>query len=311
MDTPPKSFVAAPMGEILAYVQAEIERGAGRIAFVVADATRGGGAYAGEPEARSGVRHRPYRVWVELAGRLGWRLAELSGQTGGRLMVVLERLPAEEMPRLADPREKYGTRSSFARLDKAEEPTFVLDFVDAIERAAVPSRARVLVLGCNRGDEIALLQRHAPGLVASGSVVGVDHCVSAVAQARRRFPAGNHAFLCEDVAELDLLDIGRFDLVIAIDVLQSPQIDDRALLRHLVKERLTPQGSLVLAFPNCRYRDGELLPGARMKNFRQPELGLLFKSVAFYRRYLQQHRRRVFVTGTHEILVTAVPVRIN
>jgi hypothetical protein len=52
--------------------------------------------------------------------------------------------------------------------------------------------------------------------------------------------------------------------------------------------------------------DGELVYGARMKNFRQPELGLLIKDVAFYRKYLQQHGRQVFVTGKHYMLVTGV-----
>ena len=42
----------------------------------------------------------------------------------------------------------------------------------------------------------------------------------------------------------------------------------------------------------------------RLKNFAQPELGLLVKDVAFYRKYLQQHARQVFVTGKHYVLVT-------
>jgi hypothetical protein len=46
--------------------------------------------------------------------------------------------------------------------------------------------------------------------------------------------------------------------------------------------------------------------GARTKNFSQPELGLLIRDIAFCRRYLQQHRRKVFVTGTHELLITAI-----
>ncbi len=44
-----------------------------------------------------------------------------------------------------------------------------------------------------------------------------------------------------------------------------------------------------------------------MKNFTQPELGLLIKDVAFYRKYLQQHHKQVFVTGKHYLLVTAIP----
>ena len=35
-------------------------------------------------------------------------------------------------------------------------------------------------------------------------------------------------------------------------------------------------------------------------------VSLLVKDVAFYRKYLQQHDRQVFVTGQHYLLVTAV-----
>jgi hypothetical protein len=63
---------------------------------------------------------------------------------------------------------------------------------------------------------------------------------------------------------------------------------------------------VIIGFPNCRYIDGEVEYGTRMKNFTQPELGLLFKDVAFYRKYLQQHHKQVFVTGKNYILVTGV-----
>jgi hypothetical protein len=73
-----------------------------------------------------------------------------------------------------------------------------------------------------------------------------------------------------------------------------------------MQHHLTPRGAVILGFPNCRYVDGEVEHGTRMKNFRQPELGLLVKDVAFYRKYLQQHHRKVFVTGKHYVLVTGV-----
>ena len=66
---------------------------------------------------------------------------------------------------------------------------------------------------------------------------------------------------------------------------------------------------MIFGLPNCRYVDGEVEYGTRMLNFRQPELGLLVKDVAFYRKYLQQHDRQVFVTGKYDVLVTAVANR--
>lgn len=303
----PVSFVAAPMVEIVAYVQRAVGEGADAVTFIVADPMAFAGRHAGETIDASGRRHRPYRVWVDLAARVGWRLDRMVAVGDAELLVRLCRLPDEIVVEVDDVREKYGTASAFARIDKTEEPSFVLDFADAIERTRVTVTDRVLVLGCNRGDEVALLCRMVPGLHHGGEVVGIDHCASAIEHARTRFAGTGHRFVCEDVARLPELDIGRFGLILSIDTLHSPGIDDRAVLRHLVQDRIHPTGSFVLAFPNCRYHDGELLPGARTKNFTQPELGVLVRNVAHYRRYLGQHRRKVYVTGSHEVFVTAVP----
>jgi hypothetical protein len=102
------------------------------------------------------------------------------------------------------------------------------------------------------------------------------------------------------------LALGRFDLILAIGLLQSGRLDDRALLRRLVQDHLTPSGAIILGVPNCRYVDGEVSFGARMRNFTQPELGLVIKDIAFYRKYLQQHDRQVFVTGRNYLFVTGV-----
>jgi len=83
-------------------------------------------------------------------------------------------------------------------------------------------------------------------------------------------------------------------------------IDDREVIRQIVQHHLAPDGAVIIGFPNCRYVDGEVEYGTRMKNFRQPELGLLIKDVGFYRKYLQQHHRRVFVTGKNYLLITGV-----
>ena len=91
----------------------------------------------------------------------------------------------------------------------------------------------------------------------------------------------------------------------SLGTLQSPGIDDREVVRRIVQDHLAPDGAVILGFPNARYVDGELEHGTRMLNYTQPELGALVKDVAFYRKYLQQHGRRVFVTGKYELLITA------
>ncbi len=221
-------------------------------------------------------------------------------------LVRLRFEPVDLGARLAGPEgtEKYGADSEFARISKLEDPGFVIDLGDALDRVALAPGARILDLGINTGDELALLMALIPTL-RGADFVGVDHSASALAVARVRF--GPDVTLHEaDLNTLGSLALGRFDLVVSIGTLQSPGIDDREVLRRIVQDHLTPTGAVILGFPNCRYVDGEVESGTRMKNFRQPELGLLIKDIAFYRKYLQQHDRQVFVTGKNYLLVTGV-----
>ena len=305
-------FRGEPLLDIIDHVQRRLAAGAQVVTFAALDPDHGRGLHAGEPVQLAGVTylHRPYRVWVDLAGRLGLRLLTPRPLAPPLLELRLERLdPAVDWhsAAVAEPLEKYGAGSAFARICKLEDPDFVIDFCDAIDRARVAADARVLELGVNRGDALALLCARVPGLAQRGALVGVDHSESALAVARARFPGGR--FITADLGRLGEAGElgGRFDLIVALDTLQSSGLDDRALLRALVQDHLAPRGSLVIGAPNCRYLDGEQVYGARMRNFRQPELGTLVKDVAFYRKYLQQHARTVYVTGKHEVLITAVP----
>jgi SAM-dependent methyltransferase len=270
----------------------------------VLDPDRGRGLHAGERVEIDGETyvHRPFRTWVDLAERLGYRLATPRPLAPPRLRLVFERLAAAAPERIDDTTEKYGAASSFARTSKLDDPGFVIDFAEALERTAVPSDARVLDLGVNQGDELALLAALRPDLPET-AFTGVDHSATALAVARTRFP---RATLLEADLAAPLALAGRFDLIIAIATLQSAAIDDRDLLRRIVQDHLAPAGAVIFGVPNSRIIDGETQYGARMKNFRQPELGLLVKDVAFYRKYLQQHGRRVFVTGKNYLFVTAV-----
>lgn len=301
----------ASLPDIVAHVQARLAAGDDLIKVDALDPDLGRGRHAGEAVTIDGVTyvHRPYRVWVDLAARLGLRLLTPRALVSPLLELRFERLDTAadwHTAEVADPSEKYGSTSGFARICKLEDPDLVLDLYDAIDRVGLAATARVLELGVNRGDALALLTARVPGLAEHGALVGVDHSASAVAAARARFPRAE--LHLADLSQLAGLGLGRFDLIVAIDTLQSSGIDDRNLLRALVQQHLAPRGSVILGVPNCRYLDGEVIHGARMRNFRQPELGLLFKDVAFYRKYLQQHGRTVYVTGKYEVLITAVPI---
>lgn len=161
----------------------------------------------------------------------------------------------------------------------------------------------MLALGVNAGRELGAL-----ALAFSErafEVVGVDRDVTALATAASRYPAA--AFLALDVNALPAPDLGRFDLVLALSLLQSPAVRQDVVLAALRRHHLTPGGGLVLGFPNARYRDGLLSYGARLRNFARPDLSLLAADVTQARRGLQKQGFKVFVTGKYEVLVTAIP----
>lgn len=293
-----REFRSEPLLAIIAFLE---QQGGGAIA--VPDPDLGRGRYAGEVFEHAGERlvHRSFRTWVDLAERLGLRL--LTPRALAPPLVELRFEPLDRTtllrPAAEEPTERYGARSEFARIAKAEDPNFVIDLREALGRVGSP--ARILDLGVNAGDEVGLLR----ALGQTGAITGIDHSTSALALARTRYP--DATFVEADLGTLPRLGLGRFDLVISIGTLQSPGIDDRAVLRHLVQDHLAPGGAVIVGLPNARYVGGELEHGARMKNFRQPELGLVVKDIAFYRKYLQQHAMQVFVTGKYELLVTGVP----
>ena len=260
------------------------------VTFCVLDPDLGRGRYAGE--LVDGCVHRPWRVWLDLAERLGARMATPQAGPPPFVRVRLERLPPEAAPEPGDATEKYGAGSRFSRIDKREDPGLLLDLRDALERVHLGPAPRVLDLGVNTGDELALLMSLARRLRDEATFVGIDHSPSALAAARGRF--GENVELLEaDVRALGSLGLGRFDLVLSIGTLQSPGADGPEVLRRVVQDHLTPTGAVIFGFPNCRYQGGELVHGARTRNFRHPELGLLAKDVAFNRRYLQQRHRKV------------------
>ncbi len=276
-----------PLSAILAAIRA------GELVFEVLDPDLGRGHYAGEVVTVDGVayRHRPWRVWVELADRLGLRLRTPRPATPPRVVVAFEPVDSEKR---WDQGDKYAAGGGFARISKLEDPGFVLDFLEALDRIGLAPGARVLDLGCHRGELFELL----PGALRTG----VDREPSALVEARQRFP--DATFVEADLGALP--ELGTFDLVITVGTLQSPGVDDRALLRHIVQRLLAPGGAVILGLPNCRYVDGEVQPGARVKNLREAELSLVIRDAAFYRRYLAQHWRRVYITGTRYLLVTGV-----
>lgn len=100
---------------------------------------------------------------------------------------------------------------------------------------------RVLDLGCGSGYGTVLLQEH-----GAGAVVGLDLDPRSIRYARRRFSREGVEFRVGDAEALPP-DLGRFDFVVASNVLEHLRSPQRAVerLAHL----LSPRGRLLVAVP--------------------------------------------------------------
>lgn len=290
-------FTLEPLSTILPAVRAALADG-GEVTLEVPDPDAGLGLYAGEPGTAG--RHRPWSVWVDLADALGAHLLTPERAAPGRVRFGLR--PYARTP--APDAGGYGAGGGWTRVDKLEDPVLLLTLVEALRRIGPPAGGRVLALGVNTGRELDALALAFPD--RPFELVGVDSDASALGQARRRHPAGRFVEL--DVARLPSAELGRFDVILALSLLQSPGVRRDVLLKALCRHHLTETGGLVLGFPNARYRDGTLSYGARMKNFARPDLSLLCADVTDTRRDLQKRGFQVFVTGKYEVLLTALPV---
>ena len=132
---------------------------------------------------------------------------------------------------------------------EGERLDVMVTLVEAYERVGVATGMRVLVLGAGVGREVAELElaRGAPPL-RELQITAIDHAPAAVTALRSRFAAAPSVRArvgdANDLGAL-LAPAERFDLAVAIGLLQSPGVDRDALLRELVKRRLRPGGASV------------------------------------------------------------------
>ncbi len=271
--------------------------------------------YAGELVEVGGqlCRYRGLAVWVELAQVLGCTLGTPERLPDGfvRLSFRVRDAEASWHKRSAPSGdvEKYGAHTDFGRIDKFEDPSFVDCYLDSLRFLSVPEGARILSLGVNTGAELGVFSAlHTDEALSKMELIGIDHSASAIEEARRRYTHPAFRFEVADLSAPGTLDFGRFDLVIAINTLHSPALDGQGIFRRVVAEHLTPRGGVILGFPNARYVDHALVYGAKVKNYRRPELSVLLKEATYYKRYLHQHKFQVTVTGKHTLLLTARPI---
>ncbi len=251
--------------------------------------------------------YRGYKSWVSLAEILGCKILTPKS-IGNFVEITLKKLESNSFHSSSD-NDKYGVDSEFAKIDKMQEPSFAYYYIDALKRANIYNRESILNLGINRGDEFRVIDE----LIGSSEFkskrcVGVDYSKSAIDMAKDTFK-DSAEFYCADINELDSLNLGKFDCLISIGTLQSSSLNYKSLLMELVQNYLNRDSAIVLAFPNCRWIGGEMVYGARVPNYNFSEMGILYSDVIFAKKYLQQKKYRVTVTGKEYIFLTATRIR--
>ncbi|KAA3615558.1 MAG: class I SAM-dependent methyltransferase [Calditrichaeota bacterium] len=307
-----KKFTIETLADIISWIrnQVEINNSPGHvIEFIVSNPDLGIGRYSGELNSKK-LPHRSLKNWQDLAEYLDCRL--LLPQPVDEMWVkirlqIVDKNEDWHHQHFPDKSEKYGANSTYFRINKLEEPTFLFDYTRLLQQIQIKPGWRVLNLGVNKGDEfVALKNVMARDCFESLELTGIDFSQSAIDVARNRFSGKNHRFICADINTLANLSLGQFDLIISIGTLQSPGIDRQNLLRQLVQAHVGAESALIFGFPNSRYFDGEIKYGAHVKNYSEPELSLLVKDIMFYKKYLQQHKFKVQVSGKYYILLFAI-----
>jgi len=254
--------------------------------------------------------YRGYKAWTDLAELLFCKMLTPILVNENLVRMRFEKLNLNDSFHKSNEQkeEKYGVESTFSDIHKNEEPAFLFHYLKALKNVDVNKRIRILNLGINSGDEFEVIKKYASNF-KNLELIGIDYCSSAIKMASNKFEDENIRFITHDINDLDSLNLDRFDLIISIGTLQSSSLDFKLIFMSLIQNHLKKEGALILGFPNCRWMDGEMIYGAKAKNYSFSEMSLLYKDAYFCKKYLQQKKFRVTLTGKNYIFLTATSIR--
>lgn len=269
--------------------------------------------YSGEVVCINNIKYiyRSYKAWVDLSQKIYCRMLTPVINSEETVIIRFEKLNLEDSFHKVklEKKEKYGIDSTFSLINKNEEPEVLLTYLQALKNVKIESKKRILNLGINSGEEFELIKDYLEEF-NNIEFVGIDYCKSAIEQAKEKFKENkNVSFYAYDINNLSDLSLEKFDLIISIGTLQSSNLDFNKVFMNIVQNYLKKDGSMILGFPNCRWIDGEIIYGAKAPNYSFSEMSILFKDAYFCKKYLQQKKFRVTLTGKYYIFLTATSIR--
>jgi len=309
------TFTKQSMQEILPILQNKLEI-QDKIYCQVLNPDLGEG-YAGENICIDEVEYlyRSYKSWIDLAELLLCKMLTPLKSEHPLVILGFQKLSTQSFHKTnnkENKKEKYGTNSDFFHIYKMEEPAFFYYYNQALDNVKVQNKTRILNLGINKADEFQVIKNKLDtNKYQNVDFIGIDHSETAIAYAQSCFKENNVKFYSHDITALESLHLGRFDLLISIGTLQSPSINFKVFLMDLVQNYLTKDAAIILGFPNSRWLGGEMIYGAKAPNYTMSEMSLLYNDVIFAKKYLQQHKYRVTLTGKHYVFLTATKIGLK
>ena len=304
-------FSFEPLYKIIETLKKELEY-KNEIQFCVLDPDISPGSYNGEKFFINNKTfiYRGFRSWVDLAGILECRILTPLKNDDHTVTIKYKKIDKNSsFHNDSAANEKYGADSIFAKINKNEEPSFLHYYMQALKNTKINEKNSILNLGINKGDEFEVIKNISDNF-CSKKLTGIDYSPSIIKKACEKFSEdGNISFLCADINKLNDLGLGKFDLIISIGTLQSTNVEFKPLFMSLIQNYLFEKGALILGFPNCRWIDGEMIYGAKSKNYSFAEASLLHKDIYFCKKYLQQKKFRVTITGKDYLFLTATSIK--
>ncbi len=257
--------------------------------------------------------YRGIKSWTDLAELLMCKMLLPKKVEYPLVMLTFKKLHIKQSFHSDSPKnknEKYGVTSNFFSIHKMEEPSFLYYYTQALDNVNIEQRKRVLNLGVNRGDEFEIIKNSLnTNNYENMELVGIDHSKTAIEYAKSIFTEENVKLYVEDINNIEYLNLGKFDLIVSIGTLQSPSINFKPFFMSLVQDYLEDGAAIILGFPNCRWIGGEMVYGAKVPNYNMSEMGLLFNDVIFCKKYLQQKKFRVTISGKQYLFLTATKIK--
>ena len=308
-----KKITNENMFEIISYLEKEL-RNNDYVSIEILNPSIKDDIYAGEKLIIDNQEfiYRSFKSWSDLAEILLCKLL-IVGLQENKVQIKFQKLNKTESFHNDvndEKNEKYGEDSTFFRINKNDEPSFLYAYMNALINVKIEEKKEILNLGINKADEFEVIKNLLDEETLNQmNLVGIDYSSSAIEFSKKRFPSENFTFFNHDINKLEQLNLKKADLIISIGTLQSSGLNFKLLFMDLIQNYLQDKGSIILGFPNCRWINGEMIYGAKAANYSYSEQSVLYKDVYFCKKYLQQKKYRVTLTGKNYLFLTATSIK--